>query len=299
SCFADLSCFLLPHPGLRVATDPKFDGKLADIEDLFTKFIGELIPSFLAPDKLVIKEIGGQKVTCRDLVQYFKSYVEIYKGGSLPEPKTMLEATAEANNLSAVSSGRDAYSALMENVCGGDSPYLSTNDLNDEHQRIKARALDVFSNTPKMGGEEYSEIYQQKLEQELEDLYVKYKAQNESKNIFKAAKTPAVLFTVLLVMYLTSGVFQLIGLTLPAFACNLAMLAAFASLIVWAYSRYTGEGRQFGIYIDGIAELLWKNMLKPASEKVVQNGAQKAALVSMGNVLKETVAKASGDRKTR
>ncbi|CAG0920901.1 unnamed protein product, partial [Notodromas monacha] len=85
SCFADLSCFLLPHPGLRVATDPKFDGKLADIEDLFTKFIGELIPSFLAPDKLVIKEIGGQKVTCRDLVQYFKSYVEIYKGGSLPE----------------------------------------------------------------------------------------------------------------------------------------------------------------------------------------------------------------------
>lgn len=99
SCFSNISCFLLPHPGLRVATNPHFDGRLrgkskdrhtrlllflhqiyifmtfilcVDIDDEFKRELVNLVPLLLSPENLVEKEIGGSKVTCRDLLQYFK-----------------------------------------------------------------------------------------------------------------------------------------------------------------------------------------------------------------------------------
>ncbi|CAB1343792.1 unnamed protein product [Coregonus sp. 'balchen'] len=72
SCFSNIGCFLLPHPGLKVATNPMFDGRLKDIDSDFKEALGNLVPLLLAPENLVEKEIGGAKVTCRDLVEYFK-----------------------------------------------------------------------------------------------------------------------------------------------------------------------------------------------------------------------------------
>lgn len=101
SCFSSIDCFLLPHPGLKVATNPYFDGRLRgcnnltykkmhrypkncfnlaalfffffpDIDSDFKKELQNLVPLLLAPENLVEKEINGAKVTCRDLLEYFK-----------------------------------------------------------------------------------------------------------------------------------------------------------------------------------------------------------------------------------
>lgn len=44
----------------------------------------------LKPNNLILKEISGQKVKAKELVQYFKSYINLFTGDELPEPKSML-----------------------------------------------------------------------------------------------------------------------------------------------------------------------------------------------------------------
>lgn len=268
----------MPHPGLKVATHPEFDGKLSDIEPDFKKELQKLVPMMLAPENLVVKEIGGQKVKAKELLQYFKSYLEIYRGDELPEPKSMLVATAEANNLAAVAAARETYTMLMEGVCGGTKPYLSTAHLEAEHQRIKDKSLNQFVNKRKMGGESFSESYKEKLDKELEDLYGQFRMHNESKNIFKAARTPAVFFATAVIFYILSGIFGLVGMYYLANICNLAMGTAMLGLGVWAYIRYSGEMREIGTCLDEVANLLWDNIMKPAYQSFLEVSLQQAAL---------------------
>lgn len=74
-----------------------------------------------------------------------------------------LQATAEANNLTAVAEAKDLYLHMMENVCGGTKPFLATAHLESEHNRCVESALRQFQNKRKMGGEEFSQIYMEKL----------------------------------------------------------------------------------------------------------------------------------------
>ncbi|XP_063085685.1 atlastin-2 isoform X4 [Cavia porcellus] len=258
NCFSNLGCFLLPHPGLKVATNPSFDGRLKDIDEEFKRELRNLVPLLLAPENLVEKEISGSKVTCRDLVEYFKAYIKIYQGEELPHPKSMLQATAEANNLAAVAGARDIYCKSMEQVCGGDKPYIAPSDLERKHLDLKEVAIRQFCSVKKMGGDEFCRRYQDQLEAEIEETYANFIKHNDGKNIFYAARTPATLFAVMFAMYIISGLTGFIGLNSIAVLCNLVMGLALTALCTWAYVKYSGEFREIGTMIDQIAETLWE-----------------------------------------
>ncbi|KAL4824581.1 hypothetical protein H8958_000982 [Nasalis larvatus] len=266
NCFSNLGCFLLPHPGLKVATNPSFDGRLKDIDEDFKRELRNLVPLLLAPENLVEKEISGSKVTCRDLVEYFKAYIKIYQGEELPHPKSMLQATAEANNLAAVAGARDTYCKSMEQVCGGDKPYIAPSDLERKHLDLKEVAIKQFRSVKKMGGDEFCRRYQDQLEAEIEETYANFIKHNDGKNIFYAARTPATLFAVMFAMYIISGLTGFIGLNSIAVLCNLVMGLALTFLCTWAYVKYSGEFREIGTMIDQIAETLWEQVFSKLFE---------------------------------
>ncbi len=107
----------------------------------------------------------------KELLHYFKAYTAVYQGNELPEPKSMLEATAEANNLSAVASAKEMYSSSMEEVCGGTKPFMSTAQLEREHSKIKEKSLDHFQSRRKMGGDEFSTKYRDQLDK-VKNVYI-------------------------------------------------------------------------------------------------------------------------------
>lgn len=69
-------------------------------------------------------------------------------------------------------------------------------------------------------------------------IFLNYKRNNNGKNIFAAAKTPATLFTLVIILYFASGVFSLIGMIALANLCNLIMGVVLLTLSLWTYIRY-------------------------------------------------------------
>lgn len=108
-----------------------------------------------------------------------------------------------------------------------------------------------------MGGKEFCQRYQNQLESELEETYTNLSKQNEGKNIFYAARTPATLFALMFITYVVSGVTGFIGLSTLATLANLLMGVALLSLCAWGYVKYSGEFREVGTIIDEVAEALW------------------------------------------
>ncbi|MGH0185402.1 UNVERIFIED_CONTAM: hypothetical protein FKN15_018102 [Acipenser sinensis] len=257
SCFTNISCFLLPHPGLKVATNPNFDGRLKEIDGEFIRNLKVLVPWLLSPQNLDVKEINGNNITCRGLVEYFKAYIKIYQGEELPHPKSMLQATAEANNLAAVAAAKDLYNKKMEEVCGGDRPFLAPAALQARHGELREEALRLFRGVKKMGGEEFSRRYLQQLEGEIDEVFLQYIKHNDSKNIFHAARTPATLFVVIFIMYVVAGITGFVGVDVIASLCNMILGLTLITLCTWAYIRYSGEYRELGAVIDQVAGALW------------------------------------------
>eukprot|EP00092_Neocalanus_flemingeri_P035139 GFUD01038241.1.p1 GENE.GFUD01038241.1~~GFUD01038241.1.p1 ORF type:complete len:544 (+),score=116.82 GFUD01038241.1:56-1687(+) len=274
SCFSDMSNFLLPHPGRHVATNPNFKGNLNQIDEEFIEHIKNLMPSLLSSRNLVVKAMGGKEVKAKEIVQYYKSYMEIFKGNTMPEPKSMLEVTIEANNLVSLASAKELYMASMESLCGGEKPYLNEQVMDLEHNRIVESALAEFDIRKKLGGEEFSLKYRDQLMSEIDESYNHYKAHNDSKNIFKAANTPITLFVMWSVLYIFSQVTSLLMLYPLANLANLLMWGLTFLGATWAYAKYSGEFSQVGVQIEDLTGKVWDNCFQPILNKAVEQGSE-------------------------
>merc|ERR1712059_23947 len=183
----------------------------------------------------------------------------------------MLEVTGEANNLASLAAARELYEELIEEVVGGEKPYLSPGELESEHLRLSELALKEFDRTRKMGGEEQSALYRKQLVEEIEETLAQYKAHNESKNIMNVAGTPLTLVFLWVVLYLIAQVAGLVFLGPLLVLANYLQLAVVLSGMVWGVTKYSGRWPEVGQAIDGATASVWDWMVKPLLGKAVQN----------------------------
>ncbi|KAL3218820.1 hypothetical protein MRX96_031357 [Rhipicephalus microplus] len=146
SCFSEIEGFLLPSPGEKVVRKKSFDGRLADINEEFLVGLQELVPSILAPENLLAKQVKGKRLSCEQLMTFFR-------------------ATAKATNVAALDQARKHYISAMEQ-----RPRRSLVRLHEFHLEKLTEAKKVFDDYPKMGGDVISGTFMDILMKDLEEL---------------------------------------------------------------------------------------------------------------------------------
>jgi len=223
--------------------------------------------------------------------------MDVLKGNDMPEPKSMLEVTIEANNLVSLASAKELYTASMESLCGGDKPYLSEQVLEIEHLRIIESAMEEFDSRRKMGGEEFSHKYREQLRDQIDESYEHYKAHNMSKNIFKAANTPITIFVMWGFLYVLSQIAALFMLYPVANLANLLMWGLFLVGITWGYARYSGDFADVGVTIEEMTQKIWDNVVQPILNQVVERGGEIAVRQAVNRLNSQTAPKTPMSKK--
>ena len=214
--FEDTSCFLMPHPGLKVGTNKKFIGKIEDIDCEFLCQVKDFVESIFTGN-LFVKNFNGREITGGELLMYFQNYCKIFESDKMPEANTILKSTSEANNWAAKSKVVDSYLISMKKYV--EETNGKTLDLEKKHAELKNQAIKDFKSLPKMGGVSMSEPYLLQIESELDKHFIDLKKLHEKGNLLSYLK------------HVGEG----IGMTLgPSFAVTLGFLA------MNAINNYTG-----------------------------------------------------------
>ncbi|XP_031634116.1 atlastin-like [Contarinia nasturtii] len=185
SSFNKIDAFLMPHPGMAVSRQQNFTGDLKQIDPSFKKYVKELVSTLFDPKNLVVKEIDGRKVRARDLLKYVQTYSNIFNGGTLPSPKTVIDAIAETSILILYNDSLSLYTESMRDSFDKVHPYFKESELLDIHTKAKNESFEMFQNKRKLGTDELKSTYLQKLDNAIEIKFQAYqKENNNTRNIF-------------------------------------------------------------------------------------------------------------------
>jgi len=180
SSFEKITAFLLPSPGMAVARGNDFTGDVQQIDPEFIKYVKVLVPGLFAPENLVVKTINGQKMRARDLVQFLQAYTTAFNGDELPEPKSVLMATAEVANMILFKDCLKFYLDSMHDALKG-AIFFTEEKLVEIHKQFQNATIAKFLQNPRLGDDELISSFQQKVEEATEENFAFLKSENERK----------------------------------------------------------------------------------------------------------------------
>mmetsp|Transcript_5241 Transcript_5241/g.14868 ORF Transcript_5241/g.14868 Transcript_5241/m.14868 type:complete len:577 (-) Transcript_5241:128-1858(-) len=184
SCFEKVSCFMFPHPGMKV-TKKTYTGDVSAIDPLFLRLLDRYCERvFNRGTNLVPKAIRGRELTAAELGGYIKEYARMFESGArFPEAATMLEATANANNSNATNLTVHEYKDKMDRIAGPSvTSFLKPEELEEMHQRAVQECLGHFEDMATFGPERGIETARENTLRNIRDDFELYKKLNESRN---------------------------------------------------------------------------------------------------------------------
>eukprot|EP00668_Euglena_longa_P003693 GGOE01004334.1.p1 GENE.GGOE01004334.1~~GGOE01004334.1.p1 ORF type:complete len:601 (+),score=219.51 GGOE01004334.1:26-1804(+) len=199
TCFELPNVFMLPHPGPEV-TKKKYAGDLNVVSQAFCALVHHLAVSIFGTNSpeptegeqrmekgaVVKKRVGDRFLTASELMGYVRNYVQVFHdaangSGVFPEAKTLLAATAEANNFNAVELGLKRYRNTMDQICGAKQQYVSPDKIEETHEQAKSTSLQNFDRMATMGSKDKIVEFRERLEVHIQEMYEEYLANNLNK----------------------------------------------------------------------------------------------------------------------
>lgn len=237
SCFEKVACFLLPHPGHEV-TEREYDGSVEAIDTRFLELLTSYLDDLFDPKNLCSKKIHGTPVTSRELYTYIKTYAALFREASIfPEAKTLLEATAEANNVNMKDKALLKYKREMEAIAGRNCKYVPVQELEAHHQLCFQGAILIFDHGAKMGRHSQILKFRHDVIEEIEKEHHRFVELNAERDPYKNLEfylVPGALAIALLVFRIAQDLmcYENIGYDIPLYDCK--HVSSTLSHLYWA-----------------------------------------------------------------
>lgn len=179
SSFGNVSCFLLPHPGLQV-TDPEFDGSLAAVEPGFLELATSYFDEVFGLAQPESKTFLGDPATCGDLLRFAKRYVEVFKENlSFPSSEAIAAAMEDVGNEKLKQEALRVYTEAMQQC--KIRFYKLISDAG-EHLVSKKKALDFFDSETILRDWSKANVARDQLLESITKEYLRFKASYQRHN---------------------------------------------------------------------------------------------------------------------
>ncbi|XP_039255993.2 uncharacterized protein LOC120332744 [Styela clava] len=184
SAYRNISCFLMPHPGLTLAQGLPYDK--ATVNDIDEKFVQQLTPlaeSVLHPDNLIVKEFSdGKPMNYRGLYATATKCADAF--GTIDtdiKVDDILEVIASAEDNEMRRACLNHYTELMSKYIVG---CASDTEAKLKHNKAKSEAIGKFYSRGKGGKNEKRVQSRTHAEGEIDKAYARFLAKlgyNEAK----------------------------------------------------------------------------------------------------------------------
>jgi len=199
-CYETVSCWLLPHPGFEVIKK-NFDGDLNKVDPSFRRLVADYIRRVFSK-RMTIKKVSGRPVNAMELFNFIKIYCALFKEAKIfPEAKTLLAATAQANNMNALQSAITLYKREMDRIAGTGKAYVTEKKLKKHNKVCRDGAIAKFEEIATMGPVASIRTYRQKLEAQMDERFRDYLEANRLRDPFSFVAPYVVPIVIALVAY--------------------------------------------------------------------------------------------------